>query len=157
MYQNLGLFITIIVTLVGGVATWMSYVARKSVHEFIQEWSKKLESVENEMKESLKRLRDLVGEAEGSANKAAKHAQSIEDSEKVLNKTLESVDNLRAYVASLDAQQRGEQAAATHPQPIAEAAPVQPSSEPQAADEDADVTSRLKGKINPAESEGPKP
>jgi hypothetical protein len=150
MYQNLGLFITIIVTLVGGVATWMSFVARRSVHEFIQEWSKKLESVENEMKESLKRLREAVGEAETSANKAAKHARSIEDSEKVLNKTLIEVDRLRAKLS-------GEQSAVEPPEPIAEAASRPPSPEPQTAEEDAEVAARLQGKIDSPEGEGHKP
>lgn len=157
MYQNLGLFITIIVTLVGGVATWMSYLARRSVHEFIQEWTKKLESVEIEMKESLKRLRDAVAEAEGSAKKAAKHAQSVDDSATVLNKTLEDAHRLRHDVASLYTQLRGEQSAAAPPQPIAEAAPGQPSPEPLAAEEDAEVAARLKGKIDSPEGEGTKP
>lgn len=156
MYQNLGLFITIIVTLVGGVATWMSYVAKKSVQEFIQEWTKKMESLENDMKEASKRLHDAVNAAETSAKKAAGHEQSIEDSKKVVNKTLEDVDRLRVGVASLSAQFRGEEAAAA-PQPVAEAAVEQPPSEPLAADEDAEVAARLKDKINSPEGEGKEP
>jgi hypothetical protein len=153
MYQNLGLFITIIVTLVGGIATWMSYIARKSVHEFIQEWTKKMESLENDMKEALKRLHDAVAEAEASVKRAATHEQSIEDSKKVVNKTLEDVDRLRVSVESLYAQHRGEVAAAA-PEPVAEAAVEQPPSEPLSAEEDAEVAARLKDKINSPEGEG---
>jgi hypothetical protein len=156
MYQNLGLFITIIVTLVGGVATWMSYVARKSVHEFIQEWTKKLESVENEMKESLKRLRVAVAEADASAKKAAGHEQSIEDSTKVVNKTLKDIDALKLGVASLSAQVRGEEVSAVA-QPATEAGGDQPVSEPLAAEEDAEVAARLKDKINSSKGGGQKP
>ena len=153
MYQNFGLFITIIVTLVGGIATWMSYIARKSVQEFIQEWTKKMEFLENDMKEALKRLRDAVAEAEASAKKAAGHEQSIEDSKKVVTKALEDVDRLRVGVASLYAQRGGEEPAAA-PQPVEEAPVEEPRSEPLAAEEDAEVTARLKDKINPPEGEG---
>lgn len=154
MYQNLGLFITIIVTLVGGVATWMSYVARKSVHEFIQEWTEKMKSLENDMKEASKRLHETVAEAENSAQKAAGYERSIEDSKKVLSKTLEDVDRLRAGVASLHDQLRREEAAGALPKPVTEVAIEQPITEPLIAEEDEEVAVRLKGKINPAEGEG---
>ncbi len=155
MYQNLGLFITIIVTLVGGVATWLSYVARRSVQEFIQEWTKKLELIENNMKEVLQRLHDAVTEAEASAKKAAGHEQSIEDSTKVVSKTLKDIDalTLRLGVASLSDQVRGEEVSAVA-QPAGEAGGDQPASEPLAAEEDAEVAARLKDKINSPEGGG---
>jgi hypothetical protein len=129
-------------------------LARKSVREFIQEWTKKLQSLETEMKDSMARLRDAVTEAETSANKAAGHAQSINDSQKVLNKALEDVDKLRTFVASLHAQV-GRELVGEAPSPsVAEAAVAQPPPEPSAADEDAEVAARLKGKINSAEGEG---
>lgn len=147
MYQKFGLFITIIVTLVGGVATWMSYVARRSVQEFIQEWTEKVKSLESDMKEDLKRLRDAVTEAEGSAQKAAGHAQSIEDSKEIVGKILQDYDRLRS-IPTLSAQ------LGVSPQPIVEAALAQPSQEPPATEEDAEVANRLKGKIDPPEGEG---
>jgi uncharacterized membrane protein YccC len=143
MYQNLGLFITIIVTLVGGVATWMSYVARKSVHEFIQEWTEKVKSLENDMKGDLKRLHDAVTEAEGSAKKAAEHERAIEDSKKILDKILEDYDRLRA-IPSLATQLRVEEERTTE----------QPPQEVPTPEEDAAVEARLRGKIDPPIGEG---
>ncbi len=156
MYQNFGLFITIIVTLVGGIAIWVSYVARKSVQEFIQEWTKKMESIENDMKEDLKRLRDAVAEAEGSAKKAGGHAQSIEDSKEIVSKILEDYDRLRA-IPTFSAQFRGEEEVAVSPQPVAETPLAQPPQGPLATEEDAEVADRLKGKIDTPEGEGQEP
>ncbi len=67
MYQHLGLFITIIVTLVGGVATWMSYVAKKTVHEFVSEWKEKLNAIETDMKTTQTALHDALDGAKASA------------------------------------------------------------------------------------------
>ena len=156
MYQNLGLFITIIVTLVGGVATWMSYVARRSVQEFIQEWTEKVKSLESDMKEDLKRLRDAVAEAEGSAKKAAEHEQSIKDSQKIVDKILEDYDRLRA-IPELSTQLRGEEERAVSPQPVTGTSLGRFPQEALAPEEEAEVTDRLKGKINPPEGVGQKP
>lgn len=164
MYQNLGLFITIIVTLVGGFTTWMSYIARKSVQEFIQEWTEKVKSLESEwtekvkflesdMKEGLKRLRDAIAEAEGSAKEAAKHAQAIEDNKKIVDKILQDYDRLRS-IPTLSAQLRGDEQVGVSPQPIEETALAQPPQESPTTEEDAEVADRLKGKFDPPEDKG---
>ena len=152
MYQHLGLFITIIVTLVGGIATLMSFLARRSVHEFIQEWTRKLEYIEKDLKDSRDRIHDAVEEAEASATKAAGHEHSLGDSKKVLAETLREVDRLRTGVASLSAQVQQTPAAPANVAQAAapeapEAAGAEVVPEPSAANEDAEVAARLKGKI----------
>ena len=102
-----------------------------------------MESLENDMKEDLKRLHNAVTEAEGSAKKAAEHEQSIEDSKKILGKILEDYDRLRA-IPSLATQLREEE----------ERTAEQPPQEAPIPEEDAEVAARLKGKIDPSESEG---
>jgi uncharacterized membrane protein len=154
MYQYFGLFITIIVSLVGILAVALGFFARRSVNAFVQEWGRKLEALDRDMKESLNRLHEAVSMAEASANKAAKHARSIEDSKTILNKTLEEVDRLRASVVSLHDQVRGEAASAAAPIQTAEAEAAQPPPEPSGEDEDAEVAARLKGKIDSAGEEG---
>jgi len=156
MYQNFGLFITIIVTLVGGIATWMSYVARKSVQEFIQEWTKKMESLENDMKEDLTRLRDAVAEAEGSAKKAQGYAQSIEDSKEIVNKILKDYDRFRA-ISTFTPQLGEEKEVVVSAQSVPEGGGERRPSEPSANEEDAQVAERLKGKIDTPNDEGQKP
>jgi hypothetical protein len=152
MYQNFGLFLTIIVTLVGIIATGLSFMANKSVKDFIKEWNKKIESIESEMKASLNRLNNAVSEAESSARKAAASALSVDDSKIVLNKSLEDVARMQASIALLHPQDVGEQ----HDVPPSskEAVVIPPPSQFPDTDEDAEVSARLKGKINSTEGEG---
>lgn len=152
MYQNLGLFNTIIVTLVGVIATLIGILARKSVQGFIRDWSKKMESLEKEMKDSLSRLREAVTAAEGSAKKAAEHEQSIMDGTAVLSKNLQDVDRLQTSLESCLAQVRGEVAAVQPSPPVSEGGVLRHSPEASTTAEDAEVAARLQGKIDPEES-----
>jgi hypothetical protein len=154
MYQNFGLFITIIVTFVSVIATLIGFLARRSVQGFIREWTKKMEPLEKEMKDSLNRLREAVTVAEGSAKKAADHEQSIKDNIAVLNKALEDVDRLQTSLESCLAQVRGEGAAVRPSATVAEGAVVQHSPEPSTTEEDAEVAAHLQGKIDPEEGKG---
>jgi uncharacterized membrane protein len=150
MYQYFGLFITIIVTLLGGFGVILGFVARRSLKEFIQEWDRKLqslqkdmkESLEKDMKESLERLHDSVSQAEDSANKAAEHAQSIMDTAAILDKVLRDVDTIRAKFTAVNNASEAESYGET-PGPAAAEASVEPSP----SEEDAEVAARLEGKI----------
>ncbi|MEJ0091338.1 MAG: DUF3149 domain-containing protein [Limisphaerales bacterium] len=101
MYQHFGLFITIIVTMLGIIATVVGYFIRKSVHELVGEWTKKFEKIEAEMEKSRNRLLAAVNEAEGSAKDAAASAESIDDDKKVLSQAIKDVDRLRERVIAM--------------------------------------------------------
>jgi len=165
MYQHLGLFITIMLTLLGLVASALSYVIRKSVQEFIQEWTKKFErrekimndewanklkAFEDDVKLSLEKIHNAVNKAEGSAIKAARHELSLEDNMRVLDQNLKQVDRLKMDIVNLKEQPQ----IANPPQPLAMDAPMQVVPEPTIAGEDAEVANFLKDKINPAGEEG---
>lgn len=144
MYQHLGLFITIIVTLLGVVATYMGYVARKSLSDFIQDWNKKLETLENDLKADKVKMLDAIRDAEASARKAAEHERSITDSKQVLSETLKEVDRLRQSVSAICEQVRQ---TPTNPQ-IGAPSVTQPQPEAVSASEAAEVAAQLEGKIN---------
>lgn len=148
MYQHLGLFITIIVTLVGGVATWLSYVARKNVHDFVADWKEKLQALQKEMEDAKTRLHAALAEAVKSASGAAQSAQSITDSQRVLSQTLEDVDRLRTIVTSLEAEVRRQTGLPNPPPPPPTAIPATaPPNEGITAEESAQVAEMLKGKV----------
>jgi hypothetical protein len=149
MYQNLGLFITIIVTLVGVIATLLAFLARRSVQGFIHDWTKKMENLEKDMKASLNRLHETVFEAETSAKKAAGYEESFKENIAVLNKSLEKVDRLQTDLQPYLAQTRVEEPTLGPPLPSVEDIEVPHSSEPSTAEEDAEVEAYLKGKIDP--------
>ena len=101
MYQHFGLFITIIVTMLGVVATVVGYFIRKSVNELVAEWTKKFEKIEAEMEKSRDRLRTAVDKAEESAKNAAVSAESIDDDKEVLGQAIKDVDRLRERVIAM--------------------------------------------------------
>lgn len=165
MYQNFGILITIIVSLVGVFAGVLGFYATRSVREFLREWNNKMESLEKATKSSLEswdreirrsvdKVHEAVAEAENSANKAAEHARSIEDNKIVLNKTLEDVDQLRARVEWLRAQVGAEEPGVGPARTVPEAEVAQPLPEPISTEEEAEVAARLKDKIDPKGDEG---
>jgi hypothetical protein len=150
MYQSLGLFITVIVTLVGGGVGVIAYVARKDVKEFIHEWDDRLKTLAKDGDDSAKRLRDLVAEAEKSANKAAEYSKSIEGDREVLNRALKDLDRFRAASDGRSDESGGGSSAAV----AAEPGPMAAESEidPEVTQEDAEVAARLNGKIEPRQT-----
>lgn len=145
MFQLFGLFITIIVTLLGIFAALLGYLARKSVQEFIQDWTNRFKSHEDSIKESLAKIRDAVGDAERSARKAAEHEQSINASQQVLNRALKDIDRWQAGIAAGACHDRSG-AAPSVPIPPQKTEQASPESLPE---EDAEVSKLLKGKIKP--------
>lgn len=101
MYEHFGFFITAIVTLVGGIATLWSYLARKSVHEFIADWKQKFEAKDKEIDAARDRAKDAELEAGKSAAQAQADAQVVQTTSKVLNNALLQVDELRTQVDTL--------------------------------------------------------
>jgi hypothetical protein len=154
MYQHFGLFLTIIVTLVGGIATWLSVMAKRSVNEFIKEWTDKMKLLESEIKNSMNRLHEAVAEAEGSAKKAATHEQTLQNGVLILNQALQERDRLRENFTSQHTQKSEEQS--DLPSSSAEATVIPPPTQSSVTDEDAEVSALLKDKIDLPEGEGNK-
>lgn len=154
MYQTFGVLITIIVTLVGGIATYLSYAARKNVAEFLQDWTKKMEVLEDRMKASSDRIDEATAKAEKSAAQAAKsaqeagrHEQSMKDSVTIAERNLKDIEEMRAQ-AGVPAATEG----LTPSVAVSEGLVVSDSTEALDSAEDAAVAKQLKGKINPAET-----
>lgn len=158
MYQHFGLLITVIVTAVGAFATWMSYLARKNVHEFIAEWDKKLQEKEQQIDKALEKSREAEAMATRSAVEAERHARSIEASLTVLSQSLQRADELRAQVdqirdklAALASEVRAPVPTATAPSPETPPPPSdgQAVDDPISTSEEASVADRLKGRLPP--------
>lgn len=169
MYQHLGLFITIMTSLVGAAVAVIAFFARKSVHDFIDNWKEQLESLKQE--ESTKfsaavaaaeaKLQAAVRAAEQSARIAAGHAQSIEDSKTVMATTLSEVDAMRRRFDSSPEQVAAELPIATSTTGTNVAAGdestalgTQSATPQNSSVEDAEVAERLRGKMISDDSAG---
>jgi len=158
MYQHFGLFITGIVGLFGIIATLMSYLARKNVHDFVEEWDKKLREKEQQIDKALEKSREAETLATRSAAEAARHARSIEESRTVLSQSLDRADELRAQVdqirdrlAALASEVREPLPKAVTPSPETPPPPStgQAVDDPISTSEEASVADRLRGRLPP--------
>jgi F0F1-type ATP synthase membrane subunit b/b' len=156
MFQMFGVLITIIVGVVGVLATWLGILAKKSVNEMVADWSKKLEAIKADMEAAKAKLQEAVAQAQSSANDANRQAQSITDAQTVFNKTLQDLDTIKAKLAALSVTP------ATTPAPATEAAVPPPPNGPApsavetvTAAESAEVANLLKGKLPEQTGGGP--
>lgn len=154
MYQHLGLFITIIITLVGIAVTVIGYFARKSVHELIAEWKIKLASTQDDMQKTKDKLTLAVTETETKAANAAKDAQSLNDGVKILQQALTEVDQLRTRVAQLADELQKQQAQQLNGSASQPAANQEQAADPVSTTEAAltheanEVSKLLSGKVD---------
>jgi hypothetical protein len=166
MYQHFGLLITVLVTVAAVFASYMSYVARKNVQEFVAEWDKKLQGKELQIDSTLQRARDAEQTAAKSATEAEKHANSLTAVLPVINMALTQVDLIRAQLDQI--RERNSDLAANYstPEGAAPQTPLAPTltapatqsagpaiDEPISTHEQASVSERLRGRL-PSEPAG---
>jgi hypothetical protein len=150
MFQMFAALITIIVGVVGLLATWLGLFLKKSVAETVAEWSKKLETIKTEMDAAKAKLHEAVSQAQASASDASRQAQSITDAQTVLSKTLQELDTVKAKLAALTETGAGNFSARSTPEGGAAPTPsIASTVETVTPAESAEVADLLKGKLPP--------